>query len=241
LSIDDFEDSVTDRTQVNPKLGITWDLTQRTTLRGAAFRTLKRTLISSQTIEPTQVAGFNQFFDDTTGTDSWTFGVGLDQELGDDVLVGAEVVARRLSVSIEDAFGQKRDFDTDETVGRAYFYWAPADWVATNAEYQYEERDDEEFAGAEQMKIRTQTVPLELRFFHPSGVFAGLRGTFVYQDGRFENLRTGELESDSDQFWVADATVGYRLSNRYGLIALEARNLFDERFRFQDFDFDRID
>ena len=54
-------------------------------------------------------------------------------------------------------------------------------------------------------------------------------------------MLTGELESDGDQFWVADATIGYRLPDRYGLIALEARNLFDERFKFQDFDFDRID
>ena len=100
-----FQKTPLDRTQVNPKLGIMWDLTRRTTLRAALFRSLTRPLVSSQTIEPTQVAGFNQFFDDTTGTDAWTFGVGLDQKLTDEVLIGAEVVGRKLSVSIEDCSG----------------------------------------------------------------------------------------------------------------------------------------
>jgi hypothetical protein len=41
-----------------------------TTLRAAAFRVLKRTLITDQTLEPTQVAGFNQFFDDANLTEA---------------------------------------------------------------------------------------------------------------------------------------------------------------------------
>ena len=51
-------------------------------VRAAVFRTLKRELISNQTIEPTQVAGFNQFFDDVNGTDAWRYGVGIDQKIG---------------------------------------------------------------------------------------------------------------------------------------------------------------
>ena len=37
-------------------------------LRAAYFRTLKRQLLFQQTIQPTQVAGFNQLYDDFTGT-----------------------------------------------------------------------------------------------------------------------------------------------------------------------------
>lgn len=39
-----------------------------------------------------------------------------------------------------------------------------------------------------------------------------------------------------DRFWVVDAAIGYRLPKRWGLITLEARNLFDARFKFQDRD-----
>ena len=64
ISEEEFESGMNDNNQTNPKVGIVWSPFKNTTIRGAAFRTLKRTLISSQTIEPTQVAGFNQFFDD---------------------------------------------------------------------------------------------------------------------------------------------------------------------------------
>ena len=56
--------SVEDTNQFNPKFGIIWNPFPGTTVRAAAFRVLKRTLITDQTLEPTQVAGFNQFFDD---------------------------------------------------------------------------------------------------------------------------------------------------------------------------------
>ena len=59
---------------------------------------LKGSLVSNQTIEPTQVAGFNQFFDDFDGTDAWRYGVGVDQKLGSRAAVGAEFSARELTV-----------------------------------------------------------------------------------------------------------------------------------------------
>jgi outer membrane receptor protein involved in Fe transport len=57
-----------DTTQFNPKFGVTWNPFAATTVRAAAFRTVRRTLITEQTLEPTQVAGFNQFFDDVNLT-----------------------------------------------------------------------------------------------------------------------------------------------------------------------------
>ena len=65
---DDEEQFLNDKSQFNPKFGITWSPFSGTTVRAAAFRVLKRTLIVDQTLEPTQVAGFNQFFDDFDGT-----------------------------------------------------------------------------------------------------------------------------------------------------------------------------
>ncbi|PLX52544.1 MAG: TonB-dependent receptor, partial [Desulfobulbaceae bacterium] len=89
-SYDSFEldettgDQNLDNDQFNPKLGISWDLTPDTTLRGAAFKTFKRTLITDQTLEPTQVAGFNQFYDDVNATDSWRYGGAVDQKFTKD-------------------------------------------------------------------------------------------------------------------------------------------------------------
>jgi hypothetical protein len=89
-SADFFEGADVDQNQVNPKLGLTWTPFPKTTLRSAVFRTLKRTLTTDQTLEPTQVAGFNQFFDDAEGTESWRYGIAIDQNFTKDIYGGAE-------------------------------------------------------------------------------------------------------------------------------------------------------
>ena len=81
---------------INPKLGVTWNPFPDTTVRAAAFRVLKRTLITDQTLEPTQVAGFNQFFDDNNGTDAWRYGVAIDQKFTQDLFGGVEFSKRDL-------------------------------------------------------------------------------------------------------------------------------------------------
>jgi len=82
--------------QFNPKAGVTWNITPNTTLRAAVFRTLKRGLLTDQTLEPTQIAGFNQLFDDPAGTKAWRYGIGLDQKFTDRMFGGFEVSRRHL-------------------------------------------------------------------------------------------------------------------------------------------------
>ena len=83
-------------------------------------------------------------------------------------------------------------------------------------------------------ELRTQRIPIGVSFFHPSGLTARLRVTYVDQEGRFEDRSTGATSRGHDEFWVTDASVSYRLPKRFGLLSLEGGNLFDERFRFQD-------
>jgi hypothetical protein len=84
--------------QVNPKFGITWTPFAGTTLRAAAFRVLKRTLITDQTLELTQVAGFNQFFDDVDLTEAWRYGGAIDQKFMSSLFGGVEFSKRDLTV-----------------------------------------------------------------------------------------------------------------------------------------------
>jgi hypothetical protein len=62
------------------------------------FRTLKRTLITDQTLEPTQVAGFNQFFDDLNATESWCYGAAVDQKFSQNLYGGAAFTYRDMTV-----------------------------------------------------------------------------------------------------------------------------------------------
>ena len=236
IGYDDFRDGVVERNQVNPKVGVSWDIDSETTLRGAAFRGVERTLISGQTIEPTHVAGFNQFFVDAGGTGSWRYGVALDRWLGRNVAAGGEVSLRKLHVPAFDAAtGGLIELDREDRLLRAYLHSTPAKWVAVSAQYQLERlsRDPEGNNEGLLASSTTNRIIAEGRLFATAGAFGRVRASFVDQDGHFQNAMQ-VVEAGADQFWTLDLSVGYRLPRRFGVAALEVRNAFDNEFRFQD-------
>ena len=238
---DILQDDIVDRNQVNPKLGVTWNPVPATTLRGALFRVLSRTLVTKQTLEPTQVAGFNQFFDDAAGTDAWCYGVAIDEKFSDRVYAGAEYFGRNLkvpalSVPEPPAAPEMIRVDWNERLGRAYFYWIPHPWFGVSVEYLYEKFDrDKEFAAGIE-RVTTHRVPAGIYFYHPSGISAQFQSTYVNQQGRFQPQRSDLFKSGEDQFWVADAWISYRFPKQYGLLTVGAKNLFNSSFHYQDTD-----
>ncbi len=226
--------------QVNPKFGIIWNPFPDTTLRAAAFRVLKRTLITDQTLEPTQVAGFNQFFDDGNLTDAWRYGVAIDQKFTKSIFGGVEFSKRDLTVPFIDAFTDPanpvtREADWDEYLGRAYLFWTPHPWLALRAEYVFErfERDESFTAGVKELD--THRVPIGISFFHPSGFSAAVTATYWNQEGQFQFLGPG-FRSGQDDFWLVDAAISYRLPKRFGFITVGVTNLLDQKFKFFDVD-----
>lgn len=228
-----------DDDQFNPKFGVTWNPFPSTTLRAAAFRTFKRSLLSDQTLEPTQVSGFNQFFDDGEGADAWRYGIGIDQKLSPQLYVGADCSKRDLEerAMVPPAF-TIQEFDLDEYLYRFYVYWTPHPWLAIGPEYQFERFERPiEFTGLEAITdLDTHRFSFGINFSHPCGFTARIKPTYVDQDGEFLVPPYTGVESGDDQFWVVDASIGYRLPKRRGFITIEAKNLFDEDFRFQDTD-----
>jgi tetratricopeptide (TPR) repeat protein len=230
-----------DRNKFNPKFGVTVYPFVDTAIRGAVFKTFKRTLITDQTLEPTQVAGFNQFFDDVDATEAWAYGLGLDQKFSKSVYAGAEFVYRDLSVpylTLTD-FGNLTYADApwEEYLGRAYVNWAPHDWLAFRLEYGYEKLECTDQVNLGAIRVDTHSVPFGVNFFHPSGFFAGLKATWYYQKGRFTEFDTLDVKNADNSFWLADAVVGYRMPNRYGFITAGVTNLFDkEGFNYWETD-----
>ena len=240
ISADIFDDNRSadlDRDQVNPKFGIVWNIVQSSIFRAAGFRVLKRTLVANQTIEPTQVAGFNQFFDDPNGTESWRYGFAFDQKFSLNWFGGVELTFRDLEVPLQRNQTTFLDEKRDEQLHRAYLYWTPNDRFAISAEYILERlsRDfDPGFASTDNPNlIKTHRAPLGIAYFDPNGVFATLKATYVDQDAEFPNIQ-GTADEFSDSFYVIDTSIGYRLPNRWGVLSLDVKNLLDENFRFQD-------
>jgi hypothetical protein len=247
-SADLFDRTDMDQHQVNPKFGVTWNPLPKTTLRAAVFRTLKRPLMTNQTIEPTQVAGFNQFFDDADGTDLWRSGVAIDQKIFKDVYGGIEYSGRNLvDVPIiqpqDDGTYKTRLFDGKERLGRAYLYWTPHKWLALSGEYQYERLDGHENV-FQAKHVKTHRLPLTISFFHPSGFSAIFKTTYTDQKGEFMHQVATTDEGDplifpgSDQFWLVDAFISYRLPKQFGLFTVGAKNLFNKSFDYHDIDYE---
>jgi outer membrane receptor protein involved in Fe transport len=234
----DSDISATEKTnQFNPKFGIVWNPFPDTTVRAAVFRVLKRTLITDQTLEPTQVAGFNQFFDDINATKSWRYGVAIDQKFSKDIFGGVEFSKRDLSIPFLSVVANEvRRGDGNEYLGRVYLFWTPHPWLALGAEYQYERFGRDEDIVFPFKEVTTHRVPLGLRLFHPSGVSVGLKATYFNQDGDFRRRGGDCCESGSDDFWVVDTAISYRLPKRYGFITLGVTNLFNQDFKFQETD-----
>jgi hypothetical protein len=231
---------LTDRNQANPKVGVTWNPFPDTTVRAAALRTLKRTLITNQTLEPTQVAGFNQFYDDFNGTRTWRYGGAIDQKFTKELFGGVEFSKRDLKVPFLDATTDPenptgRIESQNEKLSRTYLFWTPHPWVALRTEYVFE-RIISQGITDQPRNVDTHRVPLGLSFFHPSGFSAFLKTTFVNQNGKFV-LSDTTVRPGHDRFWLLDAAINYRLPQRYGFITVGASNITNQKFKFFDRDF----
>ncbi len=86
--------------QTNYKIGLGWNIASATSFRATSFRALKRTGLAELTIEPTQVMGFNQFYDDFNGTSARRMALALDHKFSDKAFAGIELTRRDLRVPL---------------------------------------------------------------------------------------------------------------------------------------------
>jgi tetratricopeptide (TPR) repeat protein len=240
VSADDYSDNSADGldvSKVNPKFGVQWQVTDDLLLRGAAFRTVKPALVANRTIEPTQVAGFTQLFDDANADQAWRYGVGADWRLTKELFVGAEATWRDLTVTVVGAGGWNFE-DQNEQLHRGYIYWTPTETLALSAQLVYDrfhaDSGDLTDTGTPQ-EVETISVPLAVRYFHESGFFAGAGVTYVDQTvDRSASAKAAGFADGHDDFFVVDAALGYRFPDRRGIASVSVNNLFDQDFKYQD-------
>jgi hypothetical protein len=203
---------------------------------------LKRTLITQQTLEPTQVAGFNQFYDDFDLTQAWRYGGAIDQKFSSSVYGGIELSRRDLKVpyldfTVDAQIPPTVNSDWQENLARAYMFWTPHEWLALRAEYVFEKVKRQENFSQGATDANTHRVPLGINFFHPSGLGASITATYFNQNGTFGGFYTTDpIRHGSDNFWTLDMALNYRLPKRYGFITVGATNILDENFRYFDSD-----
>jgi tetratricopeptide (TPR) repeat protein len=213
-----------------PKTGLVWDVNNYLKFRLAGFKEGSRPLATYlQTIEQTQIAGFNQFIDDgLDGKYFWFYGGAMDVKVAENVFTGLEF-------SRKDKYDYKDDrlsFSNDHV--KSYLNWNPTNFIALSASYNYFMRHTPSKAGQSNQSLTTHSIPLEFRYFHHSGLFSKLTGTFVAQDGRYLGSDSISSQYANSNFFLVDTAIGYRLPKRWGIVSFEVSNLFDRRYSYQD-------
>lgn len=214
-------DGEQDDTEFFPKLGVTMELNDYITLRGSYLRNLKPSLVLEQTIEPTTIAGFNQFYDALDGSTVEQAGGGIDIKTDYRFWFGGEAIKRWWDIPVARA----PDGTTEEQTLRGYVSLALSDNFALSGEVRHEKSSSDSLFDFDQW--RTLSAPITLSYFNPHGLFAALRAEYV--DHKF-----GRAPSQSDTFTTVAATLGYRLPKNMGIVSVEAQNLFDTEFNFQN-------
>jgi len=234
LSYDEYHAPSLTVREANPKLGLQVRPAEAVDLRFAYFQTVKRALPLEQTLEPTQVAGFNQFFDEINGTVSKVLGAGLDIHLTNHLTVGAELTRRNIDFPILLVpSGSVFENQYDDLI-RGYLLWAASPHWTVRASVQQStfSRTPVPQNTDDPTNLETLVVPIGISYFG----FGGLTGsaTVSHVDQRVERLATSLFPSGADHFTVVDAALGYLLPQRRGIVSLEVYNLFNSKFSYQD-------
>lgn len=249
-SYDQVKDGFSDDNQyeLNPKAGLVWRLADlpwriEPTIRLAYVETLKRALLANQTLEPTTVAGFSQFFDDGEGAKSRVKGAALDLAIPDSNLeFGLSWSQRRIDVpNLDFVTATVAHSDARESEFSAHAYWHNGKDLSASLLYRQEsfERD---VRGPEYfLDMEIDRVELELNYaIKPPGLANKVALSFapkwLRQSGIFVNAGEAPMPEEESEGIVVDAAIKYPLPSRAGHISLSIRNLFDERFNFQDTD-----
>ncbi|HYQ70308.1 MAG TPA: TonB-dependent receptor, partial [Gammaproteobacteria bacterium] len=220
----------------NPKLGLQWNLTDALDFRAAWFKTVTPVLANKRMLEPTQVAGFSQLYDEAYGTKATNYGGGLDWRATDRVFLGGEMLRRNLRspTTLSSATQTLYVFqDEDEWHNNVYAYWMPTDRWGLSAEVVYDKFESDDPVDVNlPLQVRTWSYPVKAQYFHPSGYFGAVGVTYVDQQVKREPAST--YAEGTSHFTVTDVAVGYRLPRRQGILSLAVQNVFDQDFDYQD-------
>ncbi len=236
LSYDDFKDTDINSTQdistnkVSPKFGLEWDISRNSKFRLASFNTFKRPLLSNQTLEPTQIAGFNQFFDDINAGETNRYGAGIDFKHSSTVFSGIEFTERKIQIT--ELAGSKRN--QKEIMHRIYFYWTPSSSTALSAEYSYDQYSTDFDETDVPNYLKTHSLPIRISYFWGS-IYTSLTATYVNQYQ--QSPQSGTFLSDNDEFTTTDIEIGYKFKSKVGHIGIYINNIFDEQFKYRDRNF----
>ena len=175
----------------------------------------------------------------SNGDRSWRRGVGLDWRVTKQLFAGAEATWRDINVPIFSLRRIKLSLKRIRSSWIEPIFSGPdnrilAEW-AGHVRYILVRDGQLDGLWSTPKSLKTFSVPVAARYFDPNGFFAGVVGTYVDQDvvRTPTALQSGFSDGRSD-FFVVDAGIGWRFPKRLGIATVTVRNVFNEKFRYQD-------
>ncbi|ABC31341.1 FOG: TPR repeat [Hahella chejuensis KCTC 2396] len=225
----DLSDSATDEIkQWSPKFGVEFTPTEQLTLRLATFRSLKRDIAADRTIEPAQILGFNQLYDDPNGSDVKTYAAAVDYKLGS--RIGGGLEAMRRTVDIRPRLLQKepeRPHHEFENY-KLYYFGVLSPSATVDIAYEYEDQDleDSQFGTGSIYRAKTHSLPLGVTLYLPRHL--SMRMESIYTD---QTIKASFASDDQRDFnvnlWTFNVRLDYKLPRRFGELQFGVDNLFD--------------
>jgi len=250
LTEDDDSDTKTEKAY--PKLGLRWQPKEGNELRLAAFRNRTAVINSSQyeTLEPTQIAGFNQIYDNLDLTDSWNYGAAYNHTLSKNLFAGANYFYRDLTsllfltdLSVFPPSQSEQELKYNDTTTGLWLNWTLNNAWSLGIDYSYNNYDLEKSISAANtnilssdgvLELKTHKLPLSVSYFHPSGFSTELTTTYYDQEGKFIDTTGMTTQDGKDRGWVTDLALNYRFPKRLGSVSVGVKNLFDTDLLFED-------
>jgi len=221
--------------KINPKLGIQTTLTN-TILRAAYFSTLKRPLLNDQTLEPTNIFGFNQFYDEINDTTANNIALGINSSFSPKINSGIEFIKRDLLIPISRNSTQVEE-GQKETIAKMYVNWLPinAFSMTFGIEYldQLREFDSANVSTSEPLQMTTIKYPLSFTYNSHNKMSYQLTSTYYDQDIT-QPVSATQNNEYHDSFTIVDTVISYDFAKRAGKLSLIFNNLFDTEFKYQD-------
>ncbi len=233
--------------RTHPKLGLVWNVDSATTIRAASFRSMQRPLVAGQTLEPVQVAGFGQFYDDIYGSISRRSAIAIDRRVGYDFFIGAGGGVRRIEAT-------SRYFDSNgmpqftfapwsEREGHVYAHWKPHNQVAISIQIHREafERTEGNPGVAQFLELVQWRAPVAIQWIGASGLSANARVSYLKQRGTFCSTTANVCDvPGQESTTMFDVGVAFRFPRRAGGVSVDVLNLTDQTFLYQSLDTSRF-
>jgi len=203
-------------------------------LRIAYIENFQGYYAANQTIEPTTLMGFSQFYSDPAGTRSKNYSIAIDKALSRFFAYGISYVDRNLELeAVRNGTEIVDTLSTKERIADAYLQYIPNVQVSMSMGLGWDRRSTAEIVSeTDSLYVDLYSVPFVVSLFADNGASFTVKQTYFKQ--RFSSLQSPDRQKQNT--WITSVIAGYRFPGHFGSLEFGLDNLFDESDEFVNYD-----